>query len=186
MSELMSQLITPELMTAFTVFIVLLVVLYVLSIVWVIRDAYMRGTHWYVWGIVALVPLVGVIAYCLLRPPLLQIDSRRAGTRGCPEAARAHEVRRVCELRLSCRVRLRAVSELPHAPEEPLPELPSCARACMDRVSVLRHADESEPQRWVGSAPPSSPAAGLRSAGPSCPRAAQPGAFPRSAHARAS
>lgn len=74
MSELMSQLITPELMTAFTVFIVLLVVLYVLSIVWVIRDAYMRGTHWYVWGIVALVPLVGVIAYCLLRPPLLQID----------------------------------------------------------------------------------------------------------------
>ena len=74
MSELMSQLITPELMTAFTVFIALLVVLYVLSIVWVIRDAYMRGTHWYVWGIVALVPLVGVIAYCLLRPPLLQID----------------------------------------------------------------------------------------------------------------
>lgn len=74
MSELMSQLITPELMTAFTVFIVLLVLLYVLSIVWVIRDAYMRGTHWYVWGIVALVPLIGVIAYCLLRPPLLQID----------------------------------------------------------------------------------------------------------------
>ena len=29
---------------------------------------------WYVWGIVALVPLVGVIAYCLLRPPLLLID----------------------------------------------------------------------------------------------------------------
>lgn len=74
MSELMSQLITPELMTAFTIFIVLLVVLYVLSIVWVVRDAYMRGTHWYVWGVVALVPLLGVIAYCLLRPPLLQID----------------------------------------------------------------------------------------------------------------
>lgn len=74
MSELMSQLITPELMMAFTIFIVLLVVLYVLSIVWVIRDAYMRGTRWYVWGIVALVPLIGVIAYCLLRPPLLRID----------------------------------------------------------------------------------------------------------------
>ena len=74
MSELMSQLITPELMTAFSIFIVLLVVLYILSIVWVVRDAYMRGTHWYVWGIIALVPLLGVIAYCLLRPPLLQID----------------------------------------------------------------------------------------------------------------
>ena len=34
----------------------------------------MRGTMWYLWAIVALVPLLGVIAYCLLRPPLLQID----------------------------------------------------------------------------------------------------------------
>lgn len=74
MSELLSQLWTPELQTAFTVIIVMLVILYVLSIVWVARDAYMRGTYWYVWGIVALVPLLGVVAYCLLRPPLMQID----------------------------------------------------------------------------------------------------------------
>ena len=74
MSDLLQQLITPELQAAFTVFVVLLVILYVLSIVWVIRDAYMRGTYWYVWAVVALVPLLGVIAYCLLRPPLLQID----------------------------------------------------------------------------------------------------------------
>ena len=72
MSELLSQLWTPELQTAFTVVVVLLVILYVLSIVWVVRDAYMRGTQWYIWAIVALVPLLGVIAYCLLRPPLLQ------------------------------------------------------------------------------------------------------------------
>ena len=26
------------------------------------------------WAVVALIPLLGVIAYCLLRPPLLQID----------------------------------------------------------------------------------------------------------------
>ncbi len=74
MSEIISQLWTPELQMALTVFIVFLVVLYVLSIVWVVRDAYLRGTLWYVWAIVALVPLLGVIAYCLLRPPLLQID----------------------------------------------------------------------------------------------------------------
>ena len=74
MSELLSQLITPEIQMAFTVVVVLLVILYILSIVWVARDAYLRGTYWYVWGIVALVPLVGVIAYCLLRPPLLLID----------------------------------------------------------------------------------------------------------------
>ena len=78
MSELLSQLITPEIQMAFTVVVVLLVILYILSIVWVARDAYLRGTYWYVWGIVALVPLVGVIAYCLLRPPLLLIDRDRA------------------------------------------------------------------------------------------------------------
>ena len=60
--------------TAFTIVVVLLVVLYVLSIIWVIRDAYLRGTTWYIWAVVALVPIVGVIAYCLLRPPMLRID----------------------------------------------------------------------------------------------------------------
>ncbi|MEG0070529.1 MAG: zinc ribbon domain-containing protein [Raoultibacter sp.] len=74
MNELLSQLWTPQLQTAFMVIIGLLVVLYVLSIVWVVRDAYQRGTVWYIWAIVALVPLIGVIAYCLLRPSLLQID----------------------------------------------------------------------------------------------------------------
>ena len=74
MSELLSQLWTPELQAAFTVVVVLLVILYVLSIIWVVRDAYLRGSYWYVWAIVALVPLLGIIAYCLLRPPLLQID----------------------------------------------------------------------------------------------------------------
>ncbi len=74
MNEIIMQLWTPELQAAFSFIIVCLVILYVLSIVWVARDAYMRGSLWYVWAIVALVPLLGVIAYCLLRPPLLQID----------------------------------------------------------------------------------------------------------------
>ena len=74
MTELLTQLWTPELQMALSVVVVCLVILYVLSIVWVARDAYMRGTMWYLWAIVALVPLLGVIAYCLLRPPLLQID----------------------------------------------------------------------------------------------------------------
>ncbi|MEE0706967.1 MAG: zinc ribbon domain-containing protein [Adlercreutzia sp.] len=74
MSELLSQLWTPEMQAAFTVVVVLLVILYVLSIVWVVRDAYMRGAQWYIWAVVALVPVLGLIAYCLLRPPLLQLD----------------------------------------------------------------------------------------------------------------
>ncbi|MDR0513898.1 MAG: zinc ribbon domain-containing protein [Coriobacteriaceae bacterium] len=74
MTELLSQLWTPELQQALTVVVTLLVVLYVLSIIWVVRDAYLRGSFWYIWAIVALIPLLGTIAYCLLRPPLLQID----------------------------------------------------------------------------------------------------------------
>ena len=74
MSELMSQLWTPELQTALTAVVICLVILYVLSIIWVARDAYMRGTFWYLWAIIALIPLLGVIAYCLLRPPLLKLD----------------------------------------------------------------------------------------------------------------
>lgn len=74
MSEILSQLWTPELQVAVGIFIGMLVVLYVLSIVWVVRDAYLRGSVWYVWAIVALIPILGVVAYCLLRPPLLQID----------------------------------------------------------------------------------------------------------------
>ncbi len=74
MNELLAQLWSPQMQTAFTVVVVLLVILYILSIIWVVRDAYLRGTTWYIWAIVALVPVVGVIAYCLLRPPMLQID----------------------------------------------------------------------------------------------------------------
>ena len=74
MNELLAQLWTPELQTAVTVVVGILVVLYVLSIIWVVRDAYLRGSWWFIWAIVSLVPLLGVIAYCLLRPPLLQID----------------------------------------------------------------------------------------------------------------
>jgi RNA polymerase subunit RPABC4/transcription elongation factor Spt4 len=74
MSELMSQFITPQVQSVFTVVIALLVILYVLVVVWVARDAYHRGAVWWLWAIVSLVPIVGVIAYCLLRPSLLQVD----------------------------------------------------------------------------------------------------------------
>ena len=74
MSELLSQLMTPELQTALTIIVVGLVILYVLSIVWVARDAYVRDAKWYVWAVIALVPVLGALAYCLLRPPLYQID----------------------------------------------------------------------------------------------------------------
>ena len=74
MSELIAQLWTAEVQMAFMAIVIVLVVLYVLSIVWVVRDAYLRGTHCYIWGVVALIPLLGALAYCLLRPPLYRLD----------------------------------------------------------------------------------------------------------------
>ena len=70
----LTQLITPEMQIAFIVIIVMIAILYVLSIIWVVRDAYLRGTTWYLWGLLALIPFIGVVAYLLLRPPLLRID----------------------------------------------------------------------------------------------------------------
>lgn len=72
MSAVFQQM--PELQIVFNLFIVIVVALYILSIVWVVRDARNRGAMWVVWGIVALIPLVGVLAYNLMRPPLLQSD----------------------------------------------------------------------------------------------------------------
>ena len=74
MGELLSSLWTPEIQVAVTICVVFLVILYILSIVWVARDAYLRGTTWVVWAIVALIPLLGVIAYCLMRPHMYRID----------------------------------------------------------------------------------------------------------------
>ena len=74
MNELLSQLITPEVQMAFTVLMGMLVVLYVLVVVWVARDANQRGAVWWIWAIVALIPIVGFIAYLLMRPSLLEVD----------------------------------------------------------------------------------------------------------------
>jgi RNA polymerase subunit RPABC4/transcription elongation factor Spt4 len=74
MSDLFASLWTPEVQMACTIALALLVVLYVLSVLWTARDAYLRGTIWPVWTIVALIPIAGVVAYCFLRPPLYRID----------------------------------------------------------------------------------------------------------------
>ena len=74
MTDLLSTIITPELRAAGIIIVIMCVLIYILCIIWVIRDAYLRGTKWLVWGIVSLIPIIGVVAYCLLRPPLYQID----------------------------------------------------------------------------------------------------------------
>jgi RNA polymerase subunit RPABC4/transcription elongation factor Spt4 len=74
MQEIIDQIITPEVKTVFMLFIVLLGVLYVISIIWVIRDSYLRGANSVIWGIIGLVPFIGAFAYAMMRPPMLLSD----------------------------------------------------------------------------------------------------------------
>ena len=74
MEALLNQLITPEVKMVFLVIVIIIGILYLLSIIWVIRDAYLRGSNPVIWGIISLVPLLGAFAYSLMRPPMLQSD----------------------------------------------------------------------------------------------------------------
>ena len=58
----------------FTIIALLIICLYALSIVWISRDARLRGLAPMKWMIIGLVPGAGVIAYLLLRPPMLAMD----------------------------------------------------------------------------------------------------------------
>ena len=69
-----SLLALPGVRIAIFAILGILALLYILSIIWVARDSYLRGGLWVIWTLVAVIPLVGVIAYCLLRPSLFQID----------------------------------------------------------------------------------------------------------------
>ena len=75
MSEFFKQLITPEVAMVLTLMVVCVVSVYILSIVYVIRDAARRGAEprW-VWALIAVIPIVGILAYVILRPSSSLID----------------------------------------------------------------------------------------------------------------
>ncbi len=69
MSKYISELMSPQLMGVVYAFVGFIIALYVLSVVYVFIDARRRGASAYVaWGIIALIPFVGLIAYLVLRP----------------------------------------------------------------------------------------------------------------------
>ena len=69
MSKYISELMSPQLMSVVYAFVGFIIALYVLSVVYVFIDARRRGASAYVaWGIIALIPFVGLIAYLVLRP----------------------------------------------------------------------------------------------------------------------
>ena len=75
MSDILSQIFTLPVQIALTVVLVIVILLYLLSILWVNRDARQRNTSTVLWTIVAIVPVAGLVAYILLRPPLTRTDA---------------------------------------------------------------------------------------------------------------
>lgn len=75
MSKYIQELMSPQLMGALYLFIAFIVALYLLAIVYVFIDARRRGAQaWWAWGLVSIIPFVGMIAYIALRPGSYQSD----------------------------------------------------------------------------------------------------------------
>ena len=75
MSDLISLIFTPQVRMVLTMIGVAIVMLYLLSIVYVIKDSRARGSQaWWAWSIISLIPLVGLVAYLILRPSSYAID----------------------------------------------------------------------------------------------------------------
>lgn len=75
MSEILSSASMLPMRMLLILVAIILVGLWVVSVIWVNRDARMREAAVVPWTIVAVVPVAGLVAYCLLRPPLNSIDS---------------------------------------------------------------------------------------------------------------
>lgn len=69
MSKYIEEFMSPQLMFSMYGFIAFVVALYLLSVVYVFIDAKRRGVQaFWAWGLLALVPFVGLMAYIVMRP----------------------------------------------------------------------------------------------------------------------
>lgn len=74
MSEILTQMFSLPVQIALAVVTIIVIMLYLLCIVWVFRDARERNAPAFMWAIIAIIPVAGLVAYCLLRPPLTVLD----------------------------------------------------------------------------------------------------------------
>ena len=132
MSKYISELMSPQLMGVVYAFVGFIIALYVLSVVYVFIDARRRGASAYVaWGIIALIPFVGLIAYLLRGRP------RGAGAGHGPARAPACPVRHLPAVRRAHREGLRRLPGVRHSGSQRLPQLPSPARCALEGLPLL-------------------------------------------------
>ena len=162
MSKYISELMSPQLMGVVYAFIGFIIALYVLSVVYVFIDARRRGASAYVaWGIIALIPFVGLIAYLVLRPHSYASDreeqeldmalrERQLAQYGtCPQCGAPIEKDFVvCPLSAPARCALAGLPLLPNShpvthpsPGRPqVPGTPQATRAPQPRPHTMKHA----------------------------------------------
>lgn len=75
MSDIFSSLFILPVRILLILTLVILIGLWVVSVIWVNRDAKAREAPVMLWTVIAVIPVAGLVAYCLLRPPLNAADS---------------------------------------------------------------------------------------------------------------
>lgn len=75
MSDILASVLVLPVRIILILTAVILVALWVVSVIWVNRDAKMREAPAGLWTAIAVIPIAGLVAYCLLRPPLNTADS---------------------------------------------------------------------------------------------------------------
>ncbi len=74
MSEILTQMFSLPVQIALAVVTIVVIMLYLLCIVWVFRDARERNAPAFMWAVIAIIPVAGLVAYCLLRPSMTTLD----------------------------------------------------------------------------------------------------------------
>ncbi len=74
MNAILSQIITPQMRVLGIILILMIIATYLLSIVWVSRDAKLRDCDSKKWSLIAIIPIIGLVAYLLLRPSMYAMD----------------------------------------------------------------------------------------------------------------
>ena len=167
MRELLDQLMTPEVRMVLYLMVACVVMVYILSIVYVIRDAQRRGAEpWWVWAIISVIPIVGILAYVILRPSSYLVDreeqdldialrEHQLSHYGiCPKCGapidrdfvvcpicntQVRNVRHLPQVRCPHRPRLCGLPHLQHAGAQRLPHLPPPAQRRLEGVPLLPH-----------------------------------------------
>lgn len=75
MSEIFAEIMSPQLKAVMFTFIGFIIAVYLLCVIYVILDARRREAEPFaIWCIVAFIPLVGLLAYVVMRPSMYAAD----------------------------------------------------------------------------------------------------------------